>query len=218
MKRKQVLSISLISFMFLGCVSIPPEAPELSMELGKRISAIEVSNIKLLNRFFDEKRERVDEFIVDEWVPAFAEEVFSGEASSMAWDTIVKENDKRERLKYLLIMGPELQKKINVKRLELIQPLDTLERKIEKEIRVEYAQARAINSSISSFLLSAAEVAENRTRYLEMIGVTDEKIDYALNKTDEIVSGLLKKGEGIPNKVKKTEEFIKKVQSLRDSI
>ena len=73
--------IKIVSFtlaMFIaGCVSIPSEAPELSIELGKRISAIEESNITLIHRYFDHKREQVDNFIQEEWIPEFAKNFFS---------------------------------------------------------------------------------------------------------------------------------------------
>ena len=128
--------ISLLSILFIsGCASIPPEAPVLSAELGKRISAIENSNIQLLKRFFDQKRREVDKFIENEWVPEFANQFFYNETISNTWDTIVRENDKKQRLLFLVKTGTKLQEKIKEKRLELIKPLDDLERRIETKIR-----------------------------------------------------------------------------------
>jgi hypothetical protein len=216
--RLKKLGIFLVIVMLVGCVSIPPEAPQLSTELGKRISAIEDSNITLLNRFFDQKRREVDQFIEDEWVPEFAEQFFSNRKVSSAWDTIVRENDKKQRLIFLIKTGPRLQNKINQKRLELIQPLDDLERRIEKQIRDEYAQARAMNNSITSFLLSASKVAENRNRYLEMVGVGDAKIGKIIDETDDAVTDLLGKAGDVKDKVNRAEEFLNKVRSIRDSI
>lgn len=208
----------LVVLALAGCASIPPEAPELSAELGKRISALEDSNITLLKRFFDQKRREVDAFIEEEWVPEFANQFFSNQVIADAWETIVRENDKKQRLLFLVKTGPRLQKKINEKRLELIQPLDDLERRIETKIRSEYTQARAINSSITSFLLSASEVAENRNRYLEMVYVTDESLGELIDKTDDAVSGLLGKVSNVQDKVTRAEEFMGKVREIRDSI
>lgn len=50
------LVVYVCALTLAGCAAIPPEAPELSAELGQRISAIESSNITLLQRFFDQKR------------------------------------------------------------------------------------------------------------------------------------------------------------------
>jgi len=201
-----------------ACVSIPSEAPGLSVELGKRISAIEDSNITLLHRFFDQKRKEVDGFIENEWVPEFANNFFSNPKISAIWDEIVRNDDKSERLTFIIKSGPKLQAMINKKRLELIQPLDDLERRIEKGIRDEYSQARAMNNSITSFLFSASEVAENRNRYLEMAGVTDNKIGSLLDKTDDAVSALLKGAEKIQDKEGKGEKYLNKIRSIKDSI
>ena len=202
----------------IGCVSIPPEAPELSAELGRKISAIEDSNITLLKRFFDQKRLEVDKFIENEWVPEFAEQFFSHPTIADAWDTIVREDDKKERIVFLTKTGPKLQTKINEKRLELIQPLDDLERRIEQHIREEYSQARAMNNSITSFLLSASKVAESRDRYLKMVGLTDEKVGKLIDQTDDAVTNLLGKAHAAKDKVNRAEEFLSKIRSIRDSI
>ena len=219
--KKGNLSILFSSVLFLGivgCATIPPEAPELSLELGNRISAIEDSNITLLHRFFDQKRKEVDKFVENEWVPTFAEEFFSNPKISKAWNTIVREDDKNQRLKFICKTGPKLQEKINNKRLELIKPLDDLERRIEKKIRDEYEQARAMNNSITSFLLSASKVAENRNRYLGMVGVTDEQIGKIIDKTDDAVSDLLKKTKDAQEKIDAAEVFFNKLRSIRDAL
>lgn len=212
------IGILLISSLFIGCVSIPPEAPQLSTELGKRITAIETANIKLLNKFFEQKRKEVDKFIVDEWTPLFSQKLFSNPQVSKLWDTIVRENNKQDRLMFLIKFGPKLQTKINEKRLELILPLEQLERSIENQIRQEYAQAKAINNSISSLLLSAVEVTKNTDRYLSMVGITNEKIGSIIDQTDDMVSDLLSKAQDAPNKVDKAKAFIQKVKSLKEKI
>lgn len=214
----KTLVVLLITLLFTGCASIPPEAPALSVELGKRISAIEDANIKLLNRFFDQKRDDVDKFIENEWVPTFAQTFFSNQVVSNAWNSIVENNNKKERLDFIVNVGTKLQKKINAKRVELIEPLNVLEQKITQSIRAQYTQARSINNSISSFLLSAAEVEKNRDTYLNMIGITDEKISKAIDTTDEIVSELLTKSQDVEEKTDKADAFITKIKSLKDSI
>lgn len=208
----------LVFFLLIGCASIPPEAPTLSQELGNRISAIEDVNINLLQKFFDQKRDQIDTFIENEWVPSFAYEFFNSPAISDAWDTIVRENDKVERLKFIVLLGPKLQNKINSKRLELIRPLDDLERQIESSLRAEYNQARSINSSITSFLLSASKIDENRKRYLEIVGVKDDQIIKIINQTDEICNDLVSKAGEAEDKVEAGLSFIEKIKELKSKI
>ena len=144
--RLKIFSIFTSILLISGCATIPSEAPQLSGELGKRISAIERSNITLLHKFFDLKRNEVDKFIEKEWTPIFAKNFFSEPKIQKMWETIVTENNPADRLKFLIITGPKLQKKINRKRLQLIKPLDKLERFIERRIRTEFRQARSINN------------------------------------------------------------------------
>ena len=205
-KTPQVLYLILV-IVAGGCIKIPPEAPELSVQLGVRLSSIEISSLTLLHRFFDHKRNEIDKFVEQEWLPIFAEEFFSNPTIAEAWNTLVSEDSKEDRLRFIVETGPRLQERINTKRLELIQPLDALERRIEEKIRSEYVQVRAMNNSITSFLLSASKVAENRNRYLEMVGVTDDQIGKLIDQTDDAVSDLLKKTTSAQEKIKATNDF-----------
>jgi len=215
---KKISLIALMLATITGCVSIPSEAPELSAELGNRISAIESSNIILLQRFFDQKRSEVDRFIDEEWVPLFAEKFFTNPQMSKMWDKIVKSNNKTDRLDFIIKLGPKLIAKISEKRASMIRPLDELEREIERQIRAEYSQAKAINNSITSFLLSAAEVANNRNRYLNELGVSETDVSSAINKTDDAISSLLSKTETAANKVEAAEKYIDKIKKIKNSL
>lgn len=213
--RLKIFSIFTSILLISDCATIPSEAPQLSGELGKRISAIERSNITLLHKFFDLKRNEVDKFIEKEWTPIFAKNFFSEPKIQKMWETIVTENNPADRLKFLIITGPKLQKKINRKRLELIKPLDKWERLIERKIRTEFRQARSINNSITSFLISASKVEENRNRYLNMIGITDDKIGALIDGVDETVGNLVDKSKDIKSY---SEKYIKKLNDLKNII
>ena len=108
--HKSLITLCTVGFFHLlisGCASIPSEATQLSGELGKRISAIEQANINLLHKFFDLKRNEVDRFIGEEWTPEFAKTIFSKPNTKKAWETIVKEDDPEQRLKFLIFVGPQ---------------------------------------------------------------------------------------------------------------
>ena len=201
-----------------SCASIPGEAPELSAELGKRITSIETAHINLLHGFFHEKKVQVDRFITEEWLPTFAEQFFSNEDLAKVWDEVVLSNDKAERLEFIVRVGPKIQGAVNEKRNELINPLEEIEKSIELDIRAEYEQAKAINNSITSFLLSASRVDENRKRYLEAVGVTDRQVAQALEDIDSAVNGLLKKARTIKDKENSVEEYLKKLETITNSL
>ena len=217
-KKLRQLTLIVASLSMLACVSIPPEAPQLSTQLGNRIAAIEESNLTLLHRYFDRKKQDVDQFIQNEWVPEFANQFFSDPAIARVWNQVVASGNSEDRLKFILKTSPKLQQRINQKRLELIQPLEILEQRIETKLTADYAQAKAINNSITGFLLSASKVVENRDRYLEMVGVSNDEITQMIDKTDGIVSDLLVKSKDLQGKIDKGEEYLQKINELRTSL
>jgi len=216
--RTKILAIITSMVLLTACVSIPPEAPELSTELGNRIAKIEQSHLMLLGRFFDRKKEDVDTFIQDRWVPEFAKQFFSEPAIASVWDQIVASGSKEDRLQFILRTSPTLQQKINNKRLQLIKPLEDLEQQIATRISADYSQAKSINNSITSLLLSAADVVENRDRYLAMVGVSSDEVTQIIDSTDSIVGDLLDSANNIEDKVAAAEKYKRKLKELKASL
>jgi hypothetical protein len=201
-----------------GCASIPSEAPELSAQLGTRISSLESAHIRLLQEFFRDKRQKVDDFIQEVWVPVFAQEFFSSPKIDAMWQQVAKSQDPNDRVKFITIVGPKLQEKINLKRTELIKPLDELELTIKNKLKSEYDQTRAINNTLTAFLQSASEVEENRKRYLDMIGITDSEIDNFVNDTDQAVSKLVDAARNIGDKAKDAEKYRERIDSILEKL
>lgn len=214
------LRLSLVTAVLLlgACASIPPEAPELSAELGNRITAIEVAHTRLVEQFFAEKRQRIDNYVQEVWVPIFAGEFFGDPKVDEVWKQVVASTDPQDRLRFITLVGARLQEKINRKRLELVKPLEDLERDVKSKLKIEYDQARGINNTLTSFLKSTAKVEANRIRYLEMIGVTDKQVDKFIDDTDQAVSDLVGKAKSAQDKVKDGEAFLNKIKSIASEV
>lgn len=212
------LAVSTILVAVLGCASIPPAAPALSAELGGRISAIEQAHIALLRKFFDQKRDQVDRFIEEQWSAAFVQEAFEGPAISKAWETIVKENDPAERHKFFALVGPRLQSRINSKRLELIRPLEDLERRIEAGLKAEYDQARAINHTLTTFLQSASKLDATRDSYLSMVGLPQDRWGGIIDETDAICAELVSQAGAVRDTGESARVFVEKINALQSKI
>jgi hypothetical protein len=204
-------AILLITVILTGCASIPPEAPELSAQLGARISSLEAAHVRLLQEFFLEKTRKVDDFVQEVWVRLFAQEFFGDPDVDAVWKQVVQSQDPKDRIKFITLVGPKLQQKINEKRIELVRPLNELEATITNKLKSEYDQARAINNTLTAFLYSASKVEENRKRYLDMIGITDKEVDKFINETDEAVSELVAAAGTI-------EDFTKDVEKHKKTI
>ncbi len=213
-----ILIAGMIAFMFSGCATVPPESSELSAELGKQITAIETANLALLKSYFDMKRKQVDVFIEEQWVPLFATNYFELDEVQALWIAVVGSENDQDRLEFLVRTGPVLQQQINEKRLALIRPLDDLERLIERKIRDGYTQARLVNNTITGFLMSASEVTETRKKYLEMAGISDEKVNQVIDQVNDTVDTLLEKGIKVDRISEKSDRYIDKIKAIRNSL
>lgn len=212
--KPRPFTFALAGILALSCASIPPEAPELSGELGQRIQATRDAHLVLLHGYFDERRSRVDEIVRREWTPRFAREVFGKPAMIAAWDSIVASNDPVERLKFITLVGPRIVERIEGKVREHRVPLDELERALERRLREEYAQALAINNSLTSFLASAAEVEQARARYLETFGIARDDVSGVIDRVDAAVDRIARlqaEGESIANE---TQTFVRTLNAL----
>lgn len=232
MNTKKFLKILciLLCIVITGCgVSLPPEAPELSTELGEQLIKLETSHKALLDRFFELKEKEIDRFVEEEWLLVFAQEFFSDGRMQSYWNTIVAEDNKPQRLEFLLNTTPKLQKQINDKKKELKTPLKMQKNRLENSITEAYGQAYAMNATITSFLTSASKVVENRNRLINLLEkkleleLQGEEDDYwkAINDIDIFVSELVtysdqvaETGDQVKSVEQATKEFLEKMNAL----
>ncbi|TMU50404.1 hypothetical protein [Flagellimonas algicola] len=81
----------------------------------------------LIDKYFEPKRNEIDDYIDEIWLPKFAENLFKLDHIQLAWTTVVNSSNDLDRPRSLTLVGPEIQKKINRKRSELVKPLKSLE-------------------------------------------------------------------------------------------
>ncbi len=217
LKPGKVLLLTLMLFS-TGCASIPPESAELSVELGKKINQIETANMALLDQYFNYKKQQIDDFIDKQWIPLFASNFYSNPQIERAWNTIVRENDTPQRMEFMLRTGTRMQQAIHQKRQSLMQPMNELHQALRQSIEENYSQAKSINNSISSFLVSASKLAENRNRYLSMLGVEQNDMNRVIDKTDATLNELLQSAEKFEDKAEAINAYIEKIRSIKDSI
>lgn len=217
-KALQALLTAILTINVSACVSIPAEAPELSVELGKHLGRLEKANIALLNKFFSFKRQEINRFIETDWLPMFAQEVFAEPNFKNAWNQIINGADKADQLKFVIMLGPKLLKKMDKARSDMLEPLNELETAMEAQIRSEYSQTKAINNSLTSFLTSAAEVVESQNRYLAMAGLKDEAMLSTIQMADSIVSGALSNLEKANNYSLEITKYQQKLDELKNKL
>ena len=191
-----------------GCVSVPPEAPELADALGARLVDIEAAHVELVEDFFAERRARIDRHLDAVWVPAFAREFFDEPANVALWRDVAASADPTDRVMFLTIVGPELQSRINAKRDELVGPLNRLEREIASRLRGEYVATRRLSDSLETYLAAASRTTDARDRALEAVGIERAgALDRLVGDVGDAVDVLLDTALGIETGVEATARY-----------
>jgi hypothetical protein len=218
MKMFRILLLVLFTVVFAGCATIPKQSYLLSEELGIKLNSLEDSHLELLHRFFDQKRAQVDNYIRERWIPEFAQNLFGDPALAGQLKDLTETGSPEDMLNAFVFMGTSLQTDINNKRTEMILPLDELENLLEQKIRNEYNVTRSINNTLTSFLYSASKVDENRIRFMEMFGISQDKINEVIDETDHIVEELVKAGGKAAELGEKGTEYLDKLNELKNNI
>lgn len=201
-KSKIKYSLLLFVFAISSCTSLPQETPLLSEEIGEQMLDAKSSHLALLNQYFIVKRDQIDIFIDQVWIPEFAENIFKKTKINKGWNSIVNNNDKQKRLIFITRLGTLIQKKINAKRIELMKPIDELEYLLTKKIINHYDSLLAANSTLTVYLKSATAVKELQNRALKKLKL-DKNLAVHIDKADEVVEKIIAgKGSYIKNKDK----------------
>jgi len=197
-----------------SCAHVPPEAPELSAELGKRIAAIKESHLSLVDLYFKEKRANIDDFLRREWAPTFVNNLLETEFVAGQWRTACG-GDKQEQTRFMLEFSRVLQEKVAAKRAEMVAPLDELESALKADLHAQYDEATAVNTVLTGFLAESAEVEENRRRALEQLGVDDQRVTATMHQVDDALDAATKSAqdleENLPGYVKRIKSLIRTV-------
>ena len=187
----RILLITGLCAVLFSCASIPKEAPILSQNLGSEIQKLESLHFQLVGVYFDLKRENVRSYLQKVWLPKYAGNFFSEPDIKEMWEFVATTGSEKERLMFLLVTAPELQADIDKQYQFMIKPLDQLEEQLKSSLSEKYNNVRSINNALTSFLVSAAEVEQNRQRYLNMVGITDEKMYSVINNIEEATTNMV---------------------------
>lgn len=209
----QVTQIALVVTVaaLAGCAAVPHEAPALSAELGGRIKESRTAHEEVVRLYMNEKRAAVDRFVVSEWIPVFARNVFDRDPVRREWNAIVQSNDPVARLDFIKTLGPVLQAQINDKRSELIAPLDALERAVLRSLDEHYDEMQAMNATLTGLLASGAKASDTQQTILRGLGA-ESRLPDALQKADEVTALLTKGMRSYDENKGRIEEIVNQVK------
>jgi len=161
-----------------GCATIPKESVKLSENLSGMIESAKASHVNLVNKYFEEKKNEVKRFVMEEYKPVFIKNVgerlktqdreFTFELYDRAMERILKKMDQW--------VG-----EVEEMRIEVLNELDE-----------HYYLMSQTNEAITGLLRSASKVEESRKELIERSRIEAEKvIDFG--KLEERIQGIMNK-------------------------
>ncbi len=218
MLKKSVKSIAislLFVSLFVSCASLPRATVDLSMLLEKQISALEQSQIKLINKYFEEKQYHALSFLDNEWYPKYLENFFNDGNAEEIWNEIINNSDKKERISDLQMIVLIIQTEYMAMRDSLLLPLETTRRELLSAVQEEYNTARTMNNVVLNNIASVNEIQEARKEYLSKLVNVDSvenTIDTYLEKADKILYDAQKGFDKYNEAESKIESIIKNLK------
>jgi len=163
--RNKTGLVFLLALLLISCATIPKEAVVLNQEVGKRIESTYAAYLNLLNYFFEQRRNRIDETM-----NSYTESLNNNIKKQLHDGVTEIPIDK---------MG-DILKKISERRDMLHEELEKTRILLVDQLNKDHMQVMQANSNITAILQSFVDVDEGMravtTKSFKAIGV-DLKLD-----------------------------------------
>jgi len=206
--------------LFFGCAHVPPEAVQLSYQIGEDLPKLHASYDLLVQQRFEDLRRQRSAYVDEVWAPAFLARwiaagrlvevaqgsvVWSFESTAFVAPTTGKE--KVELLSTVSEWANQAIAQISKKRAALLDPLDQQERDLRAKVAEAFSRVVQANAYITAHLESLQHVEQAQDEALKAFKLKDlrDEIDNTLAKvSDEAAKGLekVREADGLLEKAK----------------
>jgi hypothetical protein len=182
-----IVAFAILGFLG-GCASVPQESAQLSSDLGTMIRDARDSHLALIDEYMKVRRDRVDDFMQNKWIPTFMTNFAKTANFAQQYDAA---NGPDEKAKLTQDFQAAAAKKIAQQRATMLNALDDVDKALRSKITAHYDQMQVVNEALTAHLLSAAKVTAARDAILNKLNVpTNEliplqKLDPALQKIEQ---------------------------------
>jgi hypothetical protein len=182
-----------ITAAMTSCVTIPPEAIELSKTLGQMISKAKAAHISMVDQHFDSLALQVDKFAINEYKPAFMDNVRK----------IMKQKDPN----FTDLTPAQYDAAINrimSARMGWLKAVWTNKQTVLKSLEDYYALMEQANTEVTNLIRSAAGVENTRSKlindFTSQFGVQSKDLENKLmgsvTDVNNMLNGALQKALG----------------------
>ncbi|WP_340110987.1 hypothetical protein [Maribellus mangrovi] len=187
-----------IILTFFSCVRLPVQTITLTETLIEESSRMHELNLLLINKMFEEKRERIDDFITLKYIPEYLENF---------QDNVPEEIDYEEEF---MVMVQSIIPVITERRNMMQSALETQRIKIITKLNNDYKEFENASSKLKSLIESGVNVNQQRIAAFEDIkNLTNNKID--LNQLENEIDKFIVKGGEISNNINELDSTINSI-------
>lgn len=206
--RTVISRLSLLGVVFLAaCPKVPQETVLLSEELGGMIGSARSAHLLLVDEYFKELRAQVDDFVNNEWTPAFMANFVD---VSGVLELVAQAPTPDSAGTVMLNFAKAAMVEIAEVRDAKMKALDDVERILRREVSAHYEDMRVVNQALTAHLESAADVTEIREDLAKRLGIETEDL-IPLDEVNSVLEKFINAGGTV-------EEIVESSESLPNSI
>ncbi|MCB4791974.1 MAG: hypothetical protein LHV68_08810 [Elusimicrobia bacterium] len=183
------ISVLFLLVILAACASTPKQSAMLSQELSGMIRNCRAAHIALLDEYLVERRNRIDDFMKNQWIPKFMENFTKNKDKDVVKE-LNKAKDEDEKYQIIQEFGESASKRIEERRTALVDALSDIGKSLRVKIEDHYDQMEAVNETLTAHLRSAEKVNATRDELLKTINMPLNRIIPfdKLNKTLDKIS------------------------------
>ena len=206
-----------------GCAHVPPEAVQLSYQVGQDLPQLHQAYDNLIHQHFEDLRMRRSAYVDEVWAPDFLRRwIAAGRLVEVAQGKAVWSFDKadfvtptRDQPVEMLATVREWSEQaiwqIEQKRRGLLDPLDKDEEQLRRVVKDAFTRVIQANAFITAHLASVRRVEQGQDQALKELGLKDlrDTIDNGLvAASDAAAKGL--------EEVRKADQLLDRATELKD--
>ncbi len=226
---KNLLRILCLSLIISSCVSIPKETVELSNAVGNNLKILHTSHRNSVTIYYQKIKDNIDIFIKDVYSPYIINHVLKqqldaykkGKPSLFKYlNDAAQNNDAKTTDSAVNVMRSFLKsadKRIKMKREELINPIRIQEASIISKIDQSYQNTMYANATVTAYLKSIRKVKETQKEALTLVGLKglDETVTNKLTDLSNNIKIAIQKGKQIDVK---SDDALEKIKEITNQI
>lgn len=187
--------VSVFSFFLFSCASIPSSTVTLTKEVIKKADNMHQLNVSLVNKLFDERKEKINLFIENKYTPTLLKK-FEG----LLPDSL----DYKKELPNILNSIVPI---INRKKDSLQSVLDSQRQDILNQLNSNYSDYSKATTSLQNLINSAVKIKTTESDALSAINqLTGDKIN--IKKVENTINQSIDKTGNALNKLITIEKVI----------